>query len=238
MISIILMEPRHPGNLGAIARAMQNFGFNSLYLVDPLCSEQHPEAIRRAKHALPILKNVKRISKDELVSTFHTLVATTAKVGTSFNLPRAPLHPDELSRVVCKYANSNKNIGIIFGRETDGLHNDEIKLADFSVTIPTPLENPTLNLSHAVAILLYELSKSISVTKTTDHIDLISGADKKQMNKMVGEILSTITFERADHKQTQHLVWKRLFSKSFLTKREAFALMGFFKHVLKKMKKN
>jgi len=233
MISVILFEPRHPGNIGAIARVMQNFGFSDLVLVDALCSPLDPIARNRAVHAQKILENARRISKDELRSLFDTLVATTAIVGTSYNLPRAPLRPKELADALKEHG-SAKNIGIVFGRETHGLSNEEIGLCDFTVSIAAPLENPTLNLSHAVAILLYELSQITDSKKTGDHIDPVSGADVKQLNIMIGELLDTLTFETKEKKETQRLVWKRLFSKAFLTKREAFAVMGLLNKLVKK----
>lgn len=232
MISIVLIEPRHPGNVGAIARAMQNFGFTDLVLVSPLCSPQDPEARRRAVHAQSILDNARRVSFEDLRSSFHTLVATTAIVGTSFNLPRAPMTPSELQVALSGIHQPDQPIGIIFGRETTGLTNDEIKHCDFTVSIPTPLENPTLNLSHAATILMYELSSLIDQPKTHDHIDPASPQDLNQLNKMIDQLLDTIEFSTPEKKETQRLVWKRVFSKSFLSKREAFAIMGLLSHLI------
>jgi len=230
----VLMEPRHPGNVGAIARAMQNFGFKDLVLVDPLCSALDPICRKRAVHAQKILENSRRITFDQLRSEFHTLVATTAIVGTSFNLLRAPLSPSQLVEAISGLDLENKNVGILFGRETHGLHNDEILACDFTVSIPTPKENPTLNLSHAATILMYELSKLSDVPKTGDHIDSAEPEDLRQIRKMVDELLDTIAFATPEKKETQRLVWRRLFSKAFMTKREAFAVMGLLSHLLKK----
>jgi len=234
MISIVLVEPRHPGNVGAIARAMQNFGFSDLVLVSPLCSPLDPEARRRAVHAQGILENARRVSLTDLRTSFDTLVATTAIVGTSYNLPRAPLRPQELVTALSGLNDNNHKIGIVLGRETDGLHNDEIAICDFTVSIPTPKENPTLNLSHAATILMYELSQLVPEPKIDDHITAVSGADLEQMNKMLGSLLDTIEFNPPEKKETQRIVWKRLFAKAFLTKREAFAIMGLLNHLLKK----
>jgi len=234
MISIILIEPRHPGNVGAIARAMQNFGFSDLVLVSPLCSPLDPEARRRAVHAQEILENARRVSFDQLRQEFHTLVATTAIVGTSYNLPRAPMRPDELVVALSGFDEPNHPIGIVLGRENDGLHNDEIAQCDFSVSIPTPKENPTLNLSHAATILMYELSQLSREPKIDDHIDPVSEADLKQIHRMLNELLDTIEFSTPEKKETQRLVWKRLFAKAFMTKREAMTVMGLLSHLLKR----
>jgi len=234
MISIVLIEPRHPGNLGACARAMQNFGFKDLVLINPFCSPLDPISRKRAVHAQEILETARRLTFDQLREEFHTLVATTAIVGTSYNLARAPLKPEELAEAISGLDIENKKVGIVFGRETNGLHNDEILACDFTVSIPAPKDNPTLNLSHAATILMYELSKLTSIPKTGEHIDSAARQDLRQIKKMLDELLDTITFATREKKETQRLVWGRLFSKAFMTKREAFAVMGLLAHLLNK----
>ncbi|MBR9692237.1 RNA methyltransferase [Candidatus Woesearchaeota archaeon] len=215
-ISIILIEPKNSGNVGAIARSMANFGFSKLILVNPKCNHLSQTARNRAKWAQDVLKKAKVVNK---IPKLQTLVATTAKIGTDYNIPRSPISPAQLSSV-CK-----GNIGLIFGRESIGLTNQEIQQADFVVTIPASKKYPVMNLSHSVAILLYELSKE----NHTAHIIPASKADKAQILKLLNKTLNKMSFATASKKQTQKTIWKRILGKSFLTKREAFALMGFFK---------
>ncbi len=235
MVSVILVEPRHPGNIGSIARVMHNFGFSDLVLVDPLCSANDPDARRLAVHGRDILLKSRRMSFEAVRKEFSVLIATTSKVGTSFNLPRSPVHPDQLAEALGR--TNVKKVGILFGRENDGLYNDEIKECEFSVTIPTPLENSALNLSHAVTVILYELSNASAEKKTDSHIDPPSDADRKQMSKMVNEVLSRFDYLQPGQHETQQLVWKRILAKAFLSKREAFAVMGFFAQLIKKVPK-
>jgi len=234
MISIILYQPEHPGNLGAVARAMDNFGFTQLYLLNPKCDPKAEEAVYRAKHAKKILTNAKLITVNQL-STFHTIIATTAKTGTDYNIPRSPITPEQLIKVLPKNVfKSKKQIGILFGPEGAGLSNAIINKADFTVTIPTKPRNRALNLSHAVTILLYELAKNkIQKTITTQFI-FASKTEKNQILKMLSQILNKITFTTKEKKQTQKIVWKRIFAKAFLTKREAYAVMGFLRKFLEK----
>jgi len=152
MIHIILMEPENPGNLGAIARVMKNFGFMSLILINPKL-EVDETARCRAKHAQDILDNAK-IKDVSYLKKMDLLVGTTAKVGTDYNIPRSPLSPKDLAAKV----NPKQKIGLLIGREGIGLTNEEIMMCDFTVTIPANPDYPTLNISHALAILLYELS--------------------------------------------------------------------------------
>ncbi|MBI4919312.1 RNA methyltransferase [archaeon] len=225
MISIILLEPENPGNIGAVARVMKNFGFAKLILVNPKC-EITEECRNRAKNAQDILANAK-ISKE--LPEFDTLIGTTSLMGTDYNIYRSPLVPEQLTQLDLK-----GNIGLLFGRESTGLTNEEIKNCDFIVTIPTNKKYPALNLSHSVAILLYELSKNKE--NITSHIRAMTVEEKKQIDKNFNEILNKIKFATPEKKETQQMVWKKIFGKTFFSKREAYAVIGLLKKIKDKMK--
>lgn len=218
MISVILIEPQIEGNIGAIARSMKNFGFSKLILVNPEC-KIGKEARCRAKHANDILDNVKIVKK---FPKMDYLIGTTCKTGNDYNIPRNPITPKELKKIIP----SKGKLGIVFGRESDGLSNDEISKCDFLVKIPTNSKYASMNLSHAVNIILYELSDF------DNDITPISDAEKKQLMKLLNQALKKMDFISEDKRDTQKLVWKKMIGKSFLSKREAYALMGFFKKLL------
>jgi len=228
MITIILIEPEHPGNVGAVCRLMKNFGLDKLVLIDPKCDHRSSEAIARSKHAKDILDNA-IVEKVEQLKNFDYLVATTAQLGSDYNIPRSPLTPEQLAG---KMKDIKGNIAIVFGREGTGLTNEEIKLCDFTVTIPSSTEYPALNLSHSVGIILYEIFKVNEDKKINDHIIPISKNDKDQLLKMVDQILDKLEFATEEKKDTQKTVWKKVIGKSMMTKREAFALMGFLRKLL------
>ena len=83
----------------------------------------------------------------------------------------------------------------------------------------------------SIGIILYELSKKIKI-KTNSHIKLATPIEKEQIMKNMNNLINKIKFATPSKKQTQKTIWKRIFSKSFLTKREAFAVIG----LLKKLK--
>ncbi|MBU0667450.1 MAG: RNA methyltransferase, partial [Nanoarchaeota archaeon] len=226
MISIVLVEPENQGNIGAIARLIANFEFEKLILINPKCKIEE-EAYNRAKHAQKILKKAK-ISDFSKLKKFDYLIGTTAKLGSDYNIPRCPVTPEQLAEKISKLEKKTK-IAILFGREGTGLTNEELKMCDFTVTIPGSKNYPTLNLSHAVGIILYELFKKLSGDKRTEHIKSVSKREKDQIEKMFIEVLDKMTFSTPEKKETQKIVWKKIFGKSFLTKREAFAVMGFLK---------
>lgn len=225
MITVILVEPENSGNIGAVARVMKNFGFSSLVLVNPKCKIDDA-ALNRAKHAKDVLENAK-IVDTTLLKEFDYLIATTSRIGTDYNIARTPLSPKILSEKLNKLKNCN--IGIVFGREGSGLNNEEVLMCDFVVTIPSSAEYGALNLSHAVGIILYELF----VTKKQKTITPISNKEKNQILKMFDLVFEDLKFQTKEKKETQKVLWNRIIGKSFLSKREAYAMMGFLRKIIK-----
>ncbi len=232
MISIILIEPETSGNVGAVARVMANFDVKDLILVDPRCDHLDEEAMNRACHAKSILKKAKVESFDD-IKRFNTLIATTSKTGSDYNVPRVPISPNQLAK------KPDKKIALVFGREGKGLSNKEVEMCDFSVTIPASSKYSALNLSHSVAIILYELfkEKDDSEKRLEEKFIPASKTYKDVIQKKLDLILNQLNFATKEKKDTQKLVWKRIFGKSFLTKREAFAVLGFFRKLEERLKK-
>lgn len=218
MLSVILIRPENPGNIGAIARVMSNFDLSKLIIVNPKCNHLGKEARNRAKHAQNVLEKAKVLKK---IPKMDYLIATSAKLGSPYN-PRSPLTPNQVAAKIPK----NKKVGLLIGPEGKGLLNNEIMKADFLVTIPASKKYGTLNISHACAILFYEFFGKGQILQ-----EPASLTDREQLLKVIYKRLDKIKFSTKEKKATQKIVWKRLLSKAFLTKREAFVLFGFFKKV-------
>ncbi len=230
MISVILIGPKKSGNIGAIARLIKNFNIKELIVIDPKCRINTITARKRAMHADYIIKRT-RPKKISYLKKFDYLIATTSKLGTDYNIPRSPISPGQLAKKLSKIESKDRKIGIVFGREDKGLFNDEIALCDYTVTIPTSPQYPAMNLSHSVSIILYELFRTSEKAKITDRFIPASKTEKQQVLKMLKRSMQKMDFRTPSKKQTQILVWKKLISKSLLTKREAYALMGFLKKI-------
>ncbi len=246
MFSIILIQPEHASNVGAVARAMANFGVNKLFVVQPICDVRGNDAIQYAKHAREILKKAVVVHSLADVKA-HTLVATTSQVGTDYHVARNPISPRQLASILlATNLSGNKHVGIVFGREGEGLHNDEIAQCDLVVTIPSSKEYGTLNLSHAVAVVLYELfqarvgqesershNKSVKDKEfqktTTSHIVYAAKSERDRILFMLDDALDNMGFANELKKNTQRIIWKHLLAKACLTKREAQGLMGFLR---------
>ena len=130
-----------------------------------------------------------------------------------------------------KKSRKNIDIGIVMGREGSGLTNKELEMMDFTVTIPTSKKYGTMNVSHATTIILYEIFKKVSEENIVSHITPISDVEKKQLLKILDASMDKMQFQNEDKKDTQRIVWKKMINKSFLSKREAYALMGFLKKI-------
>ena len=182
-ITVVLIRPQNSANLGFISRLLGNFDVSKLILIDPYVDLSDEETQKTAKHSVEILNNAEQFEYGyfkKLKREFDLVIGTTSVLGADYNIPRTPLTPTEYSD---KF-DSNQKVALVFGNEGTGLSNDEIKLCDFLVTIPTSKKYSALNISHAVSIILYELYKKHGENIVNSHI-------KKAEN-------ITSTFERAN----------------------------------------
>ncbi|MBU0535588.1 MAG: RNA methyltransferase [Nanoarchaeota archaeon] len=229
MMSVVLVEPEKAGNIGAVARAMKNFDFKDLILINPKADHLSKESMDRASHAKDVLKKAKKADISYLEGFDH-IIGTTSKLGSDYNMPRVPITPKQLAEKLSETGKKSR-IALLFGRECTGLTNEEIKRCDFIVSIPSSKRYPAMNLSHSVAILLYEIYSAQGKNKIGDIAAPITDIEKKQILKMVDDILDSMEFGTKEKKETQRILWKRMIGKSFMTRREAFALMGFLKKI-------
>jgi len=228
-MDIILLEPEHEGNVGAVCRAMANFNFQNLTIINPKCDLKSDDVYRRAKHSKKIVKSIKVLKK---LPKYHTLIGTTSKLSNDYNVLRTPITPEQLAKKLPRL--KNKKVGIMFGREGIGLTNEEIKKCDLLMSINSAKKYSSLNLSHAVAIVLYELHKS-SKDKLLDNIESAGKSEIDQINKMNKKII-TKTFKSKERAVIQKQIWKNIFRRSTMSKREAFGVMGLLNRILKKIK--
>lgn len=265
MIYVALYKPETEGNVGAVARAMKNFGFVDLILVDPQCNPLSEDSVIRSKHASDVLKKAKQYKDLDFISRFKLVIGTTAIVGTDYNIPRSPIEIsrflDEFSKIsgqeMKDFIRDRKNkILLLFGPEGTGLTSDELKKCDYLITIPTSEKYRALNLSHAVSIVLYEFSKYLSRTETSsirseDNVvavkkgnssrqGIVEIAQRSEKERLFTYSENAIMklYENDSKKYVVSDSIKKMIFKSLLTKREVFALMGFFKNVEKNVPKN
>ena len=152
-IRIVLINTFHPGNVGAVARAMKNMGLSDLWLVEP---NDYPseEAVSRAAGAQDVLEGATIVgSLEEAISDCQLVIGTSARNRT-FNLP--VLDARDCAKKAVAEAQQG-SVAIVFGRETMGLHNHELQQCNFHVFIPSNPDYPVLNISQAAQVMCYEL---------------------------------------------------------------------------------
>ncbi|HXX57159.1 MAG TPA: RNA methyltransferase [Thermodesulfovibrionales bacterium] len=152
-VYFVLVEPKEPGNIGASARAIKNMGFRNLCLVSPP-PEMTTEGSWFARNAHDVLDSaVIYPSVADAIKDKAIVVGTTRRRGKS----RGVIMPaGEGASKIFRMAVNNK-VAILFGREARGLSNEEVEECGFMLTIPSSRLQPSLNLSHAVLIIAYEL---------------------------------------------------------------------------------
>jgi len=222
--TVVLVEPRYDGNVGSVARAMKNFGFKNLVLVNG--PEIGPEGRKNAMHALDIVQSALRMkSFDEVVDRYDFIVGTTAKTGGDSNHLRTPVFPDQLANAIGKKG----KIALVFGREDYGLLNEEIDRCDFLLTIPANMEYPTLNLAQSAAILLYELSRQENREKTVGKkYTLLSKVEKEYMLRFYDELIDE-TYDKEFESKLAKKTFRSIIGRAFVSGREAKTMMGVFK---------
>jgi len=155
-IRIVMVSPRYKGNLGFVCRVMANFGFSDLWLVGPRADRDSREAKERAVHAHGILSQARVVETlTEALVGIDVAIGTTARSNPGFARRRAALDPAELLSLLP----SEGSVALVLGPEERGLSNEELEGMDLLVTIPCSGSYPSMNLSHAASILLYELSR-------------------------------------------------------------------------------
>lgn len=153
-IRVVLINTFHPGNIGAAARAMKNMGLSKLYLVEP---EEYPspEADSRAAGAKDLLDNAIVVnSLEEAIADCQLVIGTSARTKRTFDRPLLDARKGAEKAVAEAHSGE---IAIVFGRETMGLHNEELAQCHFHVFIPANPEYPVLNVSQAIQLLCYEI---------------------------------------------------------------------------------
>jgi tRNA (cytidine32/uridine32-2'-O)-methyltransferase len=177
-IRIILINTSHPGNIGAVARAMKTMGLSELYLVAPELFP-HQKAIEMASNAADTLENAVVVQTlDQAISDCHLVVGASARSRT---IPWPMLSPRELGEKAIQESSSGK-VAIIFGREDSGLTNEELQSCHFHVHIPSNPDYSSLNLAAAVQVIAYELrvaSLTIATSQVWDYdfanVDAMNG---------------------------------------------------------------
>lgn len=236
-IRIVLVNPSHPGNIGAVARAMKNMGLSKLVLVNPKIFPHH-EATERASGAADLLAQAMVVNdtKSALVDCRYVL-ATSSRERT---LSWPQVDPQSAALESLQWAAQECEVAIIFGAERTGLVNEDLQLADKHLVIPANPAYPSLNLAQAVQLITYELFKQ-SQEKHVHFGPAKQKAPHQDFEGMMGhfeQVLTALEIWSPEHPKKLMPKIRRLLTKAELEKEEINILRGLLKifHTLAEQK--
>jgi TrmH family RNA methyltransferase len=238
---IVLVEPQFEGNIGAVARCLRNFGLHELRILRH-DGEFTDETRNRAKHAQSVIDDC-QVHQD-WVSCFddiNLVIGTSGKreLGDKV-LFRHFLLPAEMGE---RLSQVEGKVAIVFGPEGMGLTQDELRLCDLMLTIPTWEGYPILNLSHTVAIVCYEWFQTLlpkvgnerSLPKTV-HIERLLNPELKREIRRRAEEIANASSKREDQKASAADTLSRVILRGMPTNDEAHRLLGLLDTAAKAMR--
>ncbi|MFP4656909.1 MAG: TrmH family RNA methyltransferase, partial [Candidatus Woesearchaeota archaeon] len=125
----------------------------------------------------------------------------------------------------------NDGLAIFFGRESHGLTNEELASMDFMINVPTDKSYGVMNLSHSVAIILYELYNTEGTKRRDERYKPLGRKERESIENLYKEIISRLDFETDSKFRIQRVLWQKIIAKSMLSNREGYALMGFLRKI-------
>ena len=156
IIKVVLVEPAGTLNIGSIARLCENFGVDELRLVSPKCNHLESEAIRMAVKGIKFLEEAKIYNHlSDALSDCSYIIATCGRKEHG----DIPLYSNKKALEWASGSTKKETIALVFGREDHGLSNEELLKAHKVISLDTNKKYPSLNLSHAVAIILHQLNE-------------------------------------------------------------------------------
>jgi TrmH family RNA methyltransferase len=235
-IRIVLVEPSHPGNIGAVARALKNMALSELVLVRPK-SFPHPEATARASGAVDLLGRARVVETvAEAVADCGFVAATTSR-SRDQNFRALDLH-DAARNMFAR--SEQAPVAVLFGAERTGLTNDELALAHLLIRIPANPDYPSLNLGMAVQLVCYELfraagSPASSRPLSEATVPPATGEDMERFYAHLAQVMEEVDFRDRTQAGTALMTRiRRLFQRCEMDQNEVNILRGILTSVQSK----
>lgn len=225
---VVLVSTRNPLNLGAAARAMQNFGFPHLSAVNPW--EGAWMGARSAVGADEILHSAREFSSlAEAVADCTLVVGVT---GLEYRYPVQPiLTLAQAAPQLREHAATKGRVALLFGSEKSGLANEELDLCHLLVTIPTRPEQESMNLGQAVAVCLYEIARDTMPLSTNTAPRPATGAELTLIEELLLPIMDASKPIPSRHLAITRQRLQQLLRRLHLSQKDAQALLGILRHI-------
>ena len=201
----ILVKPQLGENIGACARSMKNFGFKKLFIVQPKINFPNHKAKATSVGAYDIINKAKVFNKVEnAISSFNLIVSFSARRR---DINKKHISLDDFQKIIIK--KRNLNIGLMFGPEASGLSNKDLAFSNYVLQIPTSKKFKSLNLSHSLSIVCYEIFKLINkknIKKNTSKLKISSKSNISSFLKHLVSLLEKKDFFIPDEKKHSMLL--------------------------------
>lgn len=231
--AVAIVDAKTPGNVGTIARAMKNFGFETLLLVDPPDLDPDGEAYGYAGQAREdVLPNAREVTFEELVSEYHTVGFTGVTNEDDSKHVRFPyVTPGELAASLSPVESETV---FVFGRERVGLTNEELAAIDQVCAVPASAEYPSLNLGQAATVALYELRElAVEETQLPDREHTrATETEIEGFYEHFGDLLEEIEYPAEKRAKTERLI-RRVVGRAHPTGREIATLRGVLRRAIR-----
>lgn len=224
-IRVVLVSPLYAGNVGSVCRAMANMGLSRLFVVNPRIEESDwPNAKKMAVHASNILDNITIVpSLNDAISDCTAVAGTTARDGLyRGHVKLAKEIAPELLHIA-----SHGEVALLFGREDNGLENDEVQLCTHLIRIPSAPDYRSINLAQAAMICMYELYSAASVYSPPDEKSPpVNARHRQRLFEIWRDVMLEIGFMKEDKADHMMQGFGRIFSRGIRTEDDANIMLG------------
>ncbi|HEX2059798.1 MAG TPA: RNA methyltransferase [Thermoanaerobaculia bacterium] len=225
MLRIVLVEPREAGNVGAVARAMKNFGFEDLWIAG-----EHPQLLPVsswwASGADDLLERVRFVpTLADALADAHVTVATTSMRGRTTPVTFTP----RTLREKLATLGEDQTLALVFGREDSGLTREELVLCQYTAAIPTNERFPTMNLAQSVCVFCYELSSIVPAAASPR--ELPDAATIERIHQRARALLLEAGFLHENNPDRIYDDLRAITARAELDAREATIVLGMIRQV-------
>ncbi len=227
-ITIVLHRPKYAGNIGSVARCAKNMGLRNIVVVTR--EEPDREKIRQmSTHlAVDVVERIRFVERlDEALGGFHWIVGTTSRTG-SMRQPTGT--PREVAETLVDLSQNNR-VAVLFGPEDIGLTNDELKYCQALMTIPTSERLRSLNLSHAVMIVCYEIFLASTAVPDRFKPRLAPSVELEGMYRQIQDLFVRIGFINPQNPDYWMMNVRRFFARVDLRSRDVKMIRGLCRRI-------
>ena len=183
----VLVRPQLGENIGACARSIKNFGFSKLHIVAPKINFPNHKTKATAVGAYDIINKAKVFDDvEKALSSFNIVISLSARRR---DINKRHISLNEFQNIIRR---KNINIGLMFGPEASGLTNKDLSYSNFVLQIPTSSKFKSLNLSHSLTIICYEIFKAFNKKKIKKNISKLNISTKSKVSSTISHLLNLL----------------------------------------------